>query len=175
MVIWLIGLAGAGKTSIGKEVYKLVRNEDRSTVFLDGDRFREIMGDDLGHSLADREKNGWRMCKLSAWLERQDINIVACVLSNFPEQQKWNRENLDKYFEVYIEVSMDMLETRDQKGLYSGAKEGRIKNVIGVDLEFHPPENSDLVIQNSESTVNVIALAKQIVSKLDLNENQVLE
>ena len=56
MVIWLIGLSGAGKTTIGKEVQKSWSLNGRKAVLVDGDAFREIMGDDLGHSMEDRRK-----------------------------------------------------------------------------------------------------------------------
>lgn len=171
MVIWLIGLSGAGKTTIGRKVYKILRERDSATVFLDGDHFREIMGEDLGHSLEDREKNGWRMCKMSSWLDQQRIDVVACVLSNFPDQQNWNRTHMQSYFEVYVEVPMAVLEARDQKGLYSGAKEGRLKNVVGVDLPFLPPVNPDLVIRNDEDGGDTDSLAEQIVSSIALQAN----
>ena len=46
MVIWLIGQSGAGKTTIGKEVQKLWSLNGRKAILVDGDSFREIMGDD---------------------------------------------------------------------------------------------------------------------------------
>src|SRR5882757_1142044 len=100
MVIWLIGLAGAGKTSIGKALYQRLKTERQSTVFLDGDLVREIMGNDLGHTLEDRRKNGWRICRLCSYLDKQGIDVVCATLNQFHEQQRWNRENLERYFEV---------------------------------------------------------------------------
>jgi len=37
VVIWLIGLAGAGKTSVGRALYERVKSLEQATVFLDGD------------------------------------------------------------------------------------------------------------------------------------------
>jgi len=54
MVVWLIGLAGAGKTTIGREVVSRLRSRNRATVFIDGDAMRAIMGEDLGHTVEDR-------------------------------------------------------------------------------------------------------------------------
>jgi len=56
MVIWVIGLAAAGKTVIGKELYSELKKKYSNLVFLDGDIIREIMGNDLEHTLEDRKK-----------------------------------------------------------------------------------------------------------------------
>ena len=37
MVVWLIGLSGAGKTTIGRAFYNKWKALDTSTVFVDGD------------------------------------------------------------------------------------------------------------------------------------------
>jgi adenylylsulfate kinase len=166
MVIWLIGLAGAGKTSIGKVLYQSLKSINPSTVFLDGDHVREIMGNDLGHTLEDRRKNGWRICRLCAFLERQGIDVVCATLSQFHEQQAWNRENFVRYFEVFIDVPLDVLMRRDQKGLYSGARAGTIKDVVGVDMPFPAPLAPDLVIDNGDPARDIPAMAGSIVESL---------
>lgn len=43
---------------------------------------------------------------------------------------------------------MQELIKRDQKGLYTQALEGKIKEVVGVDINFDEP-NPNLVIENS--------------------------
>ena len=42
MIIWLIGLSGSGKTTIGKELYAIHKEEYKNTIFLDGDILREV-------------------------------------------------------------------------------------------------------------------------------------
>ncbi len=148
MVIWLIGLAGAGKSSIGQALAAQLRSRGVAAVLLDGDRFRDVVDDGLGHSTGERRINGMRMCRMSQFLEEQGVAVVACVLSNFPEQQEWNRQHLTRYLEVFIDVPMHVLEERDQKQLYSGARLGTIKNVVGIDIPFVRPPSPDLVLTN---------------------------
>lgn len=148
MVIWIIGLAGSGKTTVAREVVRRRKVRNPATVLLDGDIVREIMGGDLGHTLSDRERNGWRVCRLGRELERQGIDVVCAILSLFPEQRAWNRQSLQGYREVYLDVPMSVLEARDQKGLYSGARTGTVRDVAGIDLPFEPPSAPDLVIDN---------------------------
>jgi adenylylsulfate kinase len=169
MVIWLIGLAGAGKTSLGRALTAELRNRGQKIVFLDGDSFREIMGDDLGHTLEDRERNGWRICRMCRFLEQQDVTVVCSILSMFPDQRAWNRKTYNAYFEVYIEVPLEVLEQRDQKGLYSAARAGRVRNVAGVDLEFSPPSAPDHVFRNDRYIDDFTPAARTIADAVEKN------
>lgn len=164
--IWIIGLAGAGKTTIGRAVATRLRHRDAATVMLDGDELRRLAGDDLGHSLADRERNGWRMARMCAFLNAQGVNVVCGILSLFPAQRAWNRANLPGYLEVLIEVPMAELERRDQKGLYSGARAGTTKDVAGIDLPFARPD-AHLVVANAGPVTDCDAIADRIVEAFD--------
>ena len=166
MVIWLIGLAGAGKTMVGQSLCANLRARGRPTVLLDGDRFRDVVGDALGYTLKAREINGWRMCRMSQFLEEQGIAVVACVLSNFPHQQAWNRQNLKNYLEVFIDVPMHVLESRDKKGLYSSARAGTVQNVVGIDIPFVRPPLPDLVVDNGADDGRPEKLVDPIVQAL---------
>ena len=53
MVIWLIGMSASGKTTIGKKLYDKLKFSKDKWIFLDGDIFRNILGDDLGHTIED--------------------------------------------------------------------------------------------------------------------------
>lgn len=168
MVIWLIGLAGSGKTVIGREVYKIRKSLETNTVFVDGDEIREIFKHDRGddaYTLDGRKKNADRICEICAWLDRQGINVICSILSVFEESRKWNRKTYSKYFEVFIDVSMETLHLRDQKGLYSGASSGDIKNVVGFDIPFTTPESPDMIIDNNDQTSDFQKIAESILEE----------
>ena len=167
MVIWVIGLAGAGKSTIGAEVYRLLRARKPNVVFLDGDHVRAIMGGDLGHTLDDRRRNADRICRLCQFLDAQEIDVVCSILSIFPESRAWNRAHLSRYFEVYLDVPMAVLERRDQKGLYSAARAGRARNVVGFDIPFEPPSTPDLILYNGDPPRLPAELAGEIVMACD--------
>ena len=166
MVIWLIGMSGAGKTVIGREVYKLLKAKRPNVVFLDGDIVRQIMGSDLGHTIEDRRKNAWRISRLCRYLDSQGITVVCAILSIFHESQKWNREHIPQYFEVYVRAPFEILVERDSKGLYQQALAGEIKNVVGIDIEFPPPAHPDLIIENDKPVKSFVEIATRIVNAI---------
>lgn len=164
--MWIIGLSGTGKSTLGEKVVELARGQGKPVVFIDGDTIRQVFGNDLGHSIADRKKNAGRICRLGQFLEQQGVTVVCAVLSLFHESQDWNRANLKDYFEVYIDTPFERLVERDSKGLYKKALDGEIKDVAGVDLPFAPPPKPNLVIHNDGSREALLAYAHQLVSKL---------
>jgi cytidine diphosphoramidate kinase len=167
VIVWVIGLGGAGKTTIGRAAFGHLRARRAATVFLDGDDVREIMGGDLGHTREDRYRNAWRIARLCHYLDRQGIDVICSILSIFQEHRDWCRQHSKRYFEVFIDVEMKVLEARDQKGLYSGARAGLVANVVGIDMPWDKPTSADLVIENSTSTTDFERHAAAIVQAID--------
>jgi cytidine diphosphoramidate kinase len=168
MVIWIIGMSASGKTTIGKKLFETLENSSQKWVFLDGDTFRNILGEDLGHTLEDRRKNAYRMSRLCEYFASQGINVLACVLSIFHDNQKYNKENIKNYKEVYIDVEFDNLLKRDNKELYKRALNSEIENVVGVDIEFKPPFAPDVIIDNNLDNPNYQNLAQKIIDELEI-------
>jgi adenylylsulfate kinase len=149
MIIWLIGMSGAGKTTLGQKLHDRLEPENRSLVYLDGDTFRKIFSDEVGHTIEGRRKNAERISHFCQFLDDQKIHAIAAVLSIFPEWQEWNRENFSEYFEIFLDIPLPTLKARDSKGLYSGGAEGTIKDVVGIDIPFPRPQHPDLVIDEA--------------------------
>jgi adenylylsulfate kinase-like enzyme len=148
LVLWIIGLSGAGKTTLANAVVSKLRSEGKKIVVLDGDEVRKLYGDDLGFDLASRRVNSERIVALCEFLDRQGIHVVCSVLSLFPEHRDWCRNNLTGYFEVYVKASQDSLRGRDIKGIYEKYDAGKITNVAGLDIMFPVPTNPDTIIEN---------------------------
>jgi adenylylsulfate kinase-like enzyme len=166
MIVWIIGLSGAGKTTLANEIVAEVRKKTDNVVLIDGDKVREIFGNDLGHTMEDRRRNGARICQLGKFLDEQNINAVCAILSLFPEQRDWNRKNLGQYLEVFIDAPMSDLMARDSKGLYRRFNSGEISDVAGLDIEFPRPENPDILIPNGTTKQALLAFAKPIADRI---------
>ena len=166
MIVWLTGLSGAGKTTVGELLYRKIKARFSATVLLDGDVLREVWADDLGHDIESRLLNAKRLSMLSRMLDLQGINVVACVLSISPLWRRWNRENLSDYYEIKLEPGMDILLERDSKGLYAAAIRGEIDNVVGVDIPYPNDVTHDLAFIGREALVPPDEIARQIFEKI---------
>ncbi len=165
MIVWIIGLSGAGKTTLANQIVCKLREKGKKIVHLDGDLIRNLYGNDIGHSIEDRKKNADRICKLCKFLDLQEIDVVTSILSIFPESRQWCRENLINYYEVFIKTDIQILKKRDSKGIYKKFDRGLIKNVAGLDLNFIEPDRPDLIINNNGNLGDFIKYSDSIIKK----------
>ena len=117
-----------------------------------------------GHDLLSRKRNADRICRLCQFLDHQGLDVVCAVLSIFPESRVV-QENLSSYYEVFIDAPLEQIMARDVKGGFMPVlKKGEIKNVAGLDLEFHVPQNPDLLIQNRTNRSELLKFSKIIAN-----------
>jgi len=151
MVIWLTGISGTGKTTLGKYFYDRFKKENPSTIYFDGDKFRSIFKNDIKYTIKDRNTNAQRLTRLVKFLSEQRINIIISANITTFSFRKWCRKNIKNYFEVYIDVPKKILIKRDYKNLYKFISEKKIKNVVGIDLPFKKPSGSTMYLKNDKS------------------------
>lgn len=152
MVIWLIGLSGAGKTTIGSEVHRQWKAKSPDTVIVDGDEIRALFKRDKGidpYTVEGRRANAETIIELCAWLDRQGMNVVCNILCIFEDILAENRDRFSSYFEVFVDAPFELVASRDVKGIYAPALNGEAKHVVGVDIEFPRPKTPDYVVNNT--------------------------
>ena len=164
-------MSGSGKTSLGNELVSQLNTYRNNWMIMDGDSFRSILGENLGHTIEDREIIGERLVNLSLEFSKKKKNLIVCVLSIFPEHQKTNRQHIENYKEIFINVSMDNLMKRDNKKIYEMVLKGKIKNVVGFDIDFPIPKNPDLIIDNNKDLVSFTKVAEDIIETFNLKDN----
>lgn len=159
VVYWVTGLSGAGKTTVGTMLFEHLRSMKPNVIRLDGDILREVF-QSYDYSYDGRKALGFEYSRLCRMISAQGIDVVICTIAMYDDVRAWNRENIPEYREIFLEVSMEELMRRDQKGIYSRASRNEEKNVSGVNMETELPKHPDLIIQNYGSITPQDALQR---------------
>jgi len=147
-VFWITGLSASGKTTLARGLVSKLKELGLSSVLLDGDELREFMTIDSSKNFSRnaRLELAIKYSKLCKLLSDQGITVVIATISLFKEVHQWNRKNIDKYYEIFLDVPIDELMKRDPKKIYERFRNGEMKNVAGLDLKVDFPMSPDKTI-----------------------------
>lgn len=150
MVIWLIGISGAGKTTIGRKLEQYFNEKGIKNYLLDGDEVRDLFDRDLGYSDADREANIKRIILGAYLLDRNDIVGIVCNISPLEHLRALARKKIAGYNEIYLKKDMQTSIVHDVKGVYR-ANMGKTP-LVGINATFDEPQHPDLVLEVDQMT-----------------------
>jgi len=148
--IWIMGLSAAGKSTLAGLLSERLRQEGYPCMLLDGEEVRRIFDERLGYDEASRRKQTQRIVRLTRWISDQGILPVVAIIHPFEDDRTDCRATLDGYFEVYLNCPLEACVLRDAKNVYQPAIDGTAKNVVGVDIPYDPPTQSDLVLESDK-------------------------
>ncbi len=166
-VLWLTGLSGSGKSTIGHRIERMLVERGAFAYALDGDNIRHGLNDDLGFSPDDRAENIRRIGEVA----RLFADAGALVLSAFISPYRKDRDRVrslmgpGEFVEVFVDTPLEVCEARDPKGLYKKARAGEISGFTGLDAPYEPPVEPEVHLKTMELTVD--EAAARVISYLE--------
>jgi len=171
-VFWLTGLSGSGKSTIAKQVERMLFNQGYFVQLLDGDNVRSGLCNNLGFSLEDRKENIRRIAELSALYIKSGIVCINAFISPTHSIRSLAKSIIgeDEFHEIHVDSSLQICEDRDVKGLYKKARKGEIKNFTGIDSPYEAPNKPDIIVSTENKTPqeSSMELYKYIINKIQL-------
>ena len=159
-MIWITGLSGAGKSSVGRGVADRLRTTGACVIFLDGDELRDALGPaartEISYTRDGRVQLAHLYGRLCQMLAAQGMTVVIATISMFNEVYSWNRNNLPGYFEVHVRATEAVRHGRDSKGVYSGR--AGTAGTPGAGVDYDEPGSAHCTLDNNgEASVSQLA------------------
>ncbi|KAK4488444.1 hypothetical protein RD792_004208 [Penstemon davidsonii] len=169
-VVWITGLSGSGKSTLACALGHALHARGKLAYILDGDNCRHGLNSDLSFKAEDRAENIRRIGEVAKLFSDAGVICIASLISPFRKERDACRALLPEgdFIEVYMDVPLQVCESRDPKGLYKLARAGKIKGFTGIDDPYEPPLNSEITLHQGEGVCDSPnTLAEVIVSYLE--------
>jgi len=147
--ICLTGMSGAGKSTTARLLEKRLREAGARVEVLDGDLIRTYLSKGLGYTREDRIENIKRIGFVCELLSRNGVVAIIAAIAPYREARDEMRSRIQNFVEVYVKCPLDVLITRDDKGLYKKALAGEVAHFTGISAPYEEPLHPEVTIDSS--------------------------
>lgn len=154
--LWITGLPGSGKTTIRKELEKLLRRKGLEPVVLSMDKLRKFLTPEPEYSEEEREIVYRSLVLIARYLFEHGRRIVVIdATGNRRRFRELARRYIPEFAEIYVKCPIEICRVREsgreeylvQKGMYQKAEEGKLKGGLpGVTAPYEEPSDPEVVV-----------------------------
>ncbi|HNZ48131.1 MAG TPA: adenylyl-sulfate kinase [Candidatus Hydrogenedentes bacterium] len=164
-ILWFTGLSASGKSTVAQAVQSVLFESGCQAYVLDGDNVRHGLNKDLGFSPEDREENIRRIGEVSALFCDAGFIVSTAFISPYrADRDKARALCPDRFYEIFVKCPVEVCETRDPKGLYQKAREGKIPEFTGISAPYEEPEKPELILDTA--TLSLEACVAEVIQML---------
>lgn len=147
-VVWMTGLPSSGKSTILRELRRLVPQ----MVVIGAGEIREWFAS-ADHTRMGRSRHSVRIARLAAHLYRSGVAVGVATCSPYPENRHAARGIIGAdahhaHIECYVRCPKGVCEARDRHGQYEMARAGHMPWLTGEGDPYIPPTSPDLTIDS---------------------------
>tara|TARA_Y100000590_G_C15498578_1_gene930635 strand:- start:27 stop:539 length:513 start_codon:yes stop_codon:yes gene_type:complete len=140
--IFVTGLPGSGKTTLAKIIKKRFDKKNLPSYEISGDVLRKIFKLNKYDKIS-RKKYIKMYSSLCKNMNDNGINVIISTVGLFNFIRKWNRKNISRYIEIFVNSNYDINKKKTKKKVFREKKNTWHKN-IKVEL----PQTYDFKIDN---------------------------
>jgi sulfate adenylyltransferase len=152
--VWLTGLPSSGKSTIAEILMPMLMTAGRKVTFLDGDVVRTHLTKGLGFGKEDRITNILRVGFVASEVVRHEGAVICALISPYASARDQARSmvGVEHFIEIFVDTPVAVCEVRDVKGMYTMAKNGKIRGFTGVDDAYETPCSPELRVNTVTMT-----------------------
>ncbi|KAM9994061.1 hypothetical protein ACTFIZ_012023 [Dictyostelium cf. discoideum] len=155
--VFFTGFSGSGKSTIANALNEaLLEDGSRSITLLDGDVVRTFLSSELGFSKEHRDLNIKRIGFVASEISKAGGIAICAPIAPYSGARKFARDLITPnggFIEIHISTPIETCEKRDRKGLYAKVRSGQLKGFTGIDDPYETPENPELRIDTTHTSV----------------------
>jgi sulfate adenylyltransferase len=155
--VFFTGLSGSGKSTMANGVRVMLEElGGRHVSLLDGDVVRKHLSSELGFSKEHRDLNIQRIGYVASEIAKNGGIAICAPIAPYTQTRRKVRDMIEEvgaFVEIHVATPIEVCEARDRKGLYAMARAGKIKGFTGIDDPYEAPEQPEMRIDTSESSM----------------------
>ena len=149
--IWITGMPASGKSSVTRELVRLMSGHRLPLVVLESDIMRAILTPHATYNNTERDWFYEALASIGAVITQHGVNVIFDATANRRTYREHARALIPRFIEVYIECPLDVCIKRDPKGIYRKAAVGKASTVPGMQSAYEPPEKAELILDCRDS------------------------
>lgn len=160
--IWLTGLPASGKSTLRARLVDKLDARAVDVAVLESDVLRQILGG--GYDPAGRDRFYGAMVWIGKLLVDHGVPVVFDATANRRVWRDHARDEIPRFFEVYVDTPLEVCVERDPKGIYRRGREDPEGRVPGLQATYEPPETAEVTVSWK---LDPEAGAAEVIRKLD--------
>lgn len=144
--VWITGLPSSGKSSITRELMKLLEARGVAALVLESDEMRKILTPEPTYGPEERDRFYRALALFGELVTRKGIHAVIDATANKRAYRERARTLIPKFVEVYVECPLEVCMQRDPKGIYAQAALQKASTVPGLQSVYEPPLHPDVTL-----------------------------
>ena len=150
--VWITGLPASGKSAVTAALLTSLRQRGVRVEVLESDVLRRQFSANPRYDDLEREYFYGSIVLIGRVLTENGIAVIFDATANRRVWRERARQQIPHFLEIYVDCPLEVCMQRDPKGIYRRGRAGEAQHVPGLQAEYEPPENPDVIIRGDRDT-----------------------
>lgn len=144
--VWLTGLPASGKSTVTTALVEMLSDRGIHPAVLESDVWRKILTPQPTYTDEEREVFYNALACIGRLLVGHGVPVIFDATANRRAYRDHARAQIDRFIEVYVDSPLQVCAQRDPKGLYQRGRADPSEHVPGLQAEYEPPIQPEVII-----------------------------
>jgi len=157
--VWIFGLPGSGKSTIARELQRLLAENGIKSQILSTDLLRKVVTPNPTYSEEEREIVYGVLVFIARLLNDNEVNVIIDATANRRAYREKGRKEIENIMFAYVKCPLEVCMTREAtreetygapRKIYEKGLSGESRTVPGLGVPFEEPENPDVIVESDK-------------------------